>query len=300
MQESTEIVEGLVRHLRWAVRGSDGNGASAPSAWRGSSGEFEQYRDFQPGDDVRRLDLKIYARLRRRVVRVTRQDTALPLTVLVDRTASMQGIGDGLRDAAAAQLLWLFAAVARRRGDAFRVFGYAGGTAWRWRNTSSASIDAITRELRSPSPTERVSDLQRSFATVPPHPAGRGAIIVISDAFGVENPDATIAPLLRHGPPFLLALLEPTELRPELLVNPRLGQRSLRLHSREPESPWRGTLDATTLDRYRQALASYHASLARRLRAAGGDLICIETELPLLSMATAILRSGRLLRRCRS
>jgi uncharacterized protein (DUF58 family) len=56
---------------------------------RGSSVEFDDYRDYVPGDDLRHIDWNVYARLNRVFVKLFREDEDLSLHVVLDASASM-------------------------------------------------------------------------------------------------------------------------------------------------------------------------------------------------------------------
>jgi uncharacterized protein (DUF58 family) len=56
---------------------------------RGAGLEFEQYRAYEPGDEPRRVDWKLYGRSDRFFVREAARDSPLTVWVLVDATASM-------------------------------------------------------------------------------------------------------------------------------------------------------------------------------------------------------------------
>ena len=59
------------------------------SPHRGSSVEFAQYRRYQPGDDLRRLDWRAYGRSERYYVKEFDADTNLRLVLVVDSSGSM-------------------------------------------------------------------------------------------------------------------------------------------------------------------------------------------------------------------
>jgi uncharacterized protein (DUF58 family) len=75
----------LVANLATA---SGGLGQHA-SRQRGAGLEFSQYRSYEPGDEPRRIDWKLYARSDRWFVREAERDSALRVCVLIDATASM-------------------------------------------------------------------------------------------------------------------------------------------------------------------------------------------------------------------
>lgn len=59
------------------------------SPQRGAGREFAQYRAYEPGDEPRRIDWKLYARSDRLFVREAERDSPLTLWLLLDATASM-------------------------------------------------------------------------------------------------------------------------------------------------------------------------------------------------------------------
>lgn len=90
---------------------------------RGSGLEFAQYRAYEPGDELRLVDWKLYARSDRFFVREAERESPLAVWILVDATASM-GQGDAARPgwtrlAAARVLAACIAEVALRQGDRF-------------------------------------------------------------------------------------------------------------------------------------------------------------------------------------
>lgn len=56
---------------------------------RGASIEFADYRDYAQGDDLRRLDWNVFARLERPFIKLTEEEEDLAVHILVDTSASM-------------------------------------------------------------------------------------------------------------------------------------------------------------------------------------------------------------------
>ena len=65
------------------------------SPFRGISAEFAQHRSYVPGDDLRHLDWKVYARSDRFCVKQFRQETSLACHFVVDASESMNYAGGG-------------------------------------------------------------------------------------------------------------------------------------------------------------------------------------------------------------
>ena len=85
-------VRARLRDLRLATRhaaAGDGLGQHS-SRSRGAGLEFAQYRAYEPGDEPRRIDWKLYARSDRYFVREAERDSPLVAWVVVDATASMR------------------------------------------------------------------------------------------------------------------------------------------------------------------------------------------------------------------
>ena len=89
----------------------------------GLAREFSQYRPYQPGDDPRHVDWKLFARSDRYFVRESEIETAITVRVLLDATASMRhvdttGPSVGLRKFDAARMLAAaLALMAQAQGD---------------------------------------------------------------------------------------------------------------------------------------------------------------------------------------
>jgi uncharacterized protein (DUF58 family) len=74
-------------HTRLGAAGH-GHGLHA-SQQRGSGLEFSQYRSYEPGDDLRQVDWKLFARSDRYFVREAERESPLALWIVLDATASM-------------------------------------------------------------------------------------------------------------------------------------------------------------------------------------------------------------------
>ena len=60
------------------------------SPFHGISVEFSEYRDYQPGDDLRHLDWQLYARSNRLCVKKYTQETNVRMYVVIDTSGSMR------------------------------------------------------------------------------------------------------------------------------------------------------------------------------------------------------------------
>lgn len=87
---------------------------------RGIGTEFSQYRSYQPGDDIRQIDWKMYARSDRYYIKESDVETSVTLRFFLDASASMLYEENGYSRFQYASLLTaVLGTFAHRQGDAF-------------------------------------------------------------------------------------------------------------------------------------------------------------------------------------
>ena len=109
-----------VRGIRWparfAVRG--GIPGAHTSRMRGISAEFTEYRPYRQGDDLGRIDWKLFGRSNRAYIRLSNDRAILPTMIVLDASASMAyPVETSGKWKLAAQLAVGLAAVARSSAD---------------------------------------------------------------------------------------------------------------------------------------------------------------------------------------
>jgi uncharacterized protein (DUF58 family) len=94
-----------------------------PSRLPGAGLEFSQYRSYQHGDDLRRIDWKLFGRSDRYFVRESEIETSVTVRLLLDATGSMAHEEDGISKFDYARfLLASLAVLAHRQGDAVGLY----------------------------------------------------------------------------------------------------------------------------------------------------------------------------------
>lgn len=111
--------------------GGDGLGQHS-SRSRGAGLEFAQYRAYEPGDEPRRIDWKLYARSDRYFVREAERDSPLTAWLIVEATASMRQADTAHPDAskldAAKSIAACVIELALRQGDRFGLIALSDTT----------------------------------------------------------------------------------------------------------------------------------------------------------------------------
>lgn len=95
---------------------------------KGAGLEFSQYRSYQPGDDLRWLDWKMYARSDRYYIRESEMETSISVRFLIDASHSMDHRDNGISKLDYARYLAAaLAYLAYMQGDAIGLYVFRDG-----------------------------------------------------------------------------------------------------------------------------------------------------------------------------
>jgi uncharacterized protein (DUF58 family) len=174
----------LVRDLELAARMVvDGMMLGRHVSRRAGAGlEFSQYRSYQPGDDLRRLDWKLLGRSDRYFVREAESETSITVRILLDATGSMAHEENGVSKLDYARFLAAaLALLAHRQGDAVGLYVLSDGRAVTLRPRREPShLHRLLHELERIQPAGRWpvwSALERALTP----DAARGITILLGD-----------------------------------------------------------------------------------------------------------------------
>jgi uncharacterized protein (DUF58 family) len=120
-----------------------------PSRLQGSGVEFSQYRSYQPGDDPRRLDWRLFARSDRYYIRESEAETSVTVRLVLDASDSMRQEENGVSKLAYSRMLAAtLALLAFRQGDAFSLVTAGAGTGRAGRpDRGRAHLNRLLHEL---------------------------------------------------------------------------------------------------------------------------------------------------------
>lgn len=172
------------------------------SVCRGYGGEFLQYRAYAPGDDLKYVDWKLFARQDKVCMKVFQEETNMRVTLVLDASASMDYKGDGAvcsKFAYAAIMAACLAYLARRQGDQVGLFIYADKMLSQTSSSQQAeSLGAMLAELSRIKPGG-IADHSTAWAQASDYLKGRGLMVLISDFHGFEDQLAKHLRMLRFG-----------------------------------------------------------------------------------------------------
>jgi uncharacterized protein (DUF58 family) len=243
----------------------------------GHGWDLGETREYQPGDDVRRIDWNVTARTQTTHVRETIADRELETWLLVDLSASLEfGTADttkrALAESAAAAVGFLTARGGNRLGAVLAVGG-AAPLVVPARGGRDHLRAVLHRVLTASVPDgSGPTDLAGALARLERVAQRRGLAVVVSDWLD-DGPwrDALRRVAVRHDT-LAVEVVDPRELElPDVgiieLVDPETGR------SRELDLG-RSRLRA----RYAEAAAARQAELAAAFRRAGADHLVLRTD----------------------
>ena len=174
---SKNIVEGFITGLH-------------RSMFHGFGSEFVQYRNYAPGDDLKYLDWKVYARSRQLCTKVFREETNMTCRIVLDCSESMSYKGESsplskleYASVAASCLAYL----ASTQGDKVGFYAYGEDIYTAVSpGSSQRHLQDIFREMTKLSATG-VGDHKKCLTKISDGFKGRGLVLFISDM--LENED---------------------------------------------------------------------------------------------------------------
>lgn len=245
------------------------------SVQKGSSTEFSDFREYMPGDDIRRIDWNAYGRLDRFYVKEYMEEKEAYISILLDTSASMD-YGKKKKSELAAMLAAATAYLGLNNMDRVLLYDVKRMDAPFVANGGKRAFPRLTAWLEQRS-FEGRADLAEAVRRLPLK--GPGITILISDFLQEEfvDPDSEkwkqmlrFLDFCRQKSVFL-QVLAGEELNVELT-----GTRNL--IDMEDQSTLRLTLDVSSIRIYEKALRAFTSKLERECAKVGAVYALCSTE----------------------
>lgn len=261
------------------------------SSKRGTSIEFADYRNYVKGDDLRRLDWNVYARLERPFIKLLEEEEDLAVHLLVDASASMNWPDDDQSTnqptnklSYALRLAGALGHIALTAGDLLTVtLLQSAGDQSRGPFRGQQNSLRLLQFLAS-SAAAGITDLNLSLRNYALRGRRPGLLFVLSDLLSPNGYQEGLNALQSRGYEVgLIHLLSPDEMEPPLGGD-------LKLVDVETRSEAEITLDPTTLSLYRDRLGSWLAEIGAYCAGRHVHYIPVTTDLPWEKLVMQTLR----------
>jgi uncharacterized protein (DUF58 family) len=274
------------------------------STKRGSSVEFADYRDYVQGDDLRRVDWNIYARLERPFVKLFEEEEDLAVHILLDGSGSMDWGSESANQRIGETNKWLYA---RRLAASLGYVALTSGDRLTVTNLQSPISNLHFGPVRGRGHAlrlfqwlenlgaEGVTDLNAALRAYALSGGRPGLVVLISDLFSPTYSKGSEAAPTRYSKGSeaapagyiegvtalasrghevaLIHTLSPDE------VEPPLGG-DLRLLDVETGDPQEVTIDGGTRALYRRRLAAWRDEIRAACRTRTAHYLPVETDTP--------------------
>lgn len=252
----------------------------------GPSLDLAEVREYQPGDEIRRIDWNVTARMARLFVRQYLEERELTAWLAVDVSSSMHfGTRRQLKRDTAMEFAGVAAYIVARHGDKVGLIGFPGRHVYvppRGGRTQALRVLHVlsTADRAQPGSSSRqappAGDLAESLHQVARALRRRSLVFVISDFLAKDGWEQPLRELARRHDLIAVWVTDPAER--EL---PDVGG----LFVRDPESGeqlWVDTSDPRLRVAYRELVAAQRARIQQMFHGAMVDVLELSTAEPLV------------------
>ena len=275
---------------------------------RGQSVEFDDYRQYVPGDDLRHIDWNVFARLDRLFIKLFLEEEDLGLHLALDFSASMNA-GEPNKVVFCQRLAMSLGYIGLTKNNRVSATAFGGDKLVRMGECRgrhqtqrlgqfllSAPDDLDTPGARAPGPG---ADFTGAMRAIGQRTSGKGVLVVLSDFLFHEGYEDGVRSLTasRGWDVYCLQVLAPDEIDPEKAdggAGAIMGD--LKLTDIETGANAEVTITAGLLEQYKGALEKYCNDLADHCAARDMNCALIRTDTPIETLLLDTLRKRGMLR----
>jgi uncharacterized protein (DUF58 family) len=285
---TTEFMEAAQRLRLIAKRVAPrGRFAEQRSKSKGSGLEFQDYRPYTHGDDMRAIDWTVYQRLGRVFVRLFEEHEDLPLYLVPDVSKSLW-IESPPRVVAGLQAALALAAVSLGAHDSVGVFPFAEDLTVLQRPTSGKGrLTSLAARMQTIQPGG-ATDLRQALRRLGGMRLREGLVVIISDFFDEGGLGAVEEAVrsVRHKV-LLVQLMRPSDREPKALVG------DLRLVDCETRDAQDVSISPAVVQRYQAAYDRFSEGLAALARSRQAGLLALDVEADVIPQIATLFENGR-------
>lgn len=238
--------------LHFRIRASGQSGGGRPSRQQGASAEFSDFREYQPGDDFRRVDWNAYARFGKLILKLFMEERQMHVRMLLDQSGSMALQGKGLL---AKRLALTMGYLALSSYDQLSLLPLDPNTQGLGPLTGKSLFLQAAQYLET-LPHFEATRLTQSITRIPFR--GSGICYLFTDGFSQDGIENALAYLRYHKQQTTLVhILSPEELDPGL-------EGEIRLIDSETKEERTLEMSPGVLQRYQETLQSFCGDLKER------------------------------------
>jgi len=259
------------------------------STKRGSSVEFADFRAYNLGDDLRRIDWNAYARFEKLFLKMFLEEEDLDITILLDASLSMN-FGDPTKLRAASEIAGAIGYIGLSNFDRVGVASFDQNLrAWFPPTRGRGATGQLFRFLENQNAVG-TADLSTAMKRVASMARRSGIAIVISDFLLPDGYEVGLKTLAARGfEVTAIQVLDRLEMEPDLVGD-------LKLVDSEDASIREISVSATLLKTYQRNTQNYCADLRAFCLRYGMNYLQVTTDTPVETTMLRLLKSAGLVR----
>ncbi len=281
-----------VRRIELLTRGliKETLGGAYHSRFKGQGIEFDDFREYQPGDDVRFLDWNVTARMNDPYVRKYIEERELTVMLLVDISGSGDyGSGEDSKRERAAEVAAVFAFSANHNGDKVGICLFSDQVEHYLPARKGGSHTLrIVRDILDKQPVSPRTDLAPALDLALQRIPHRALVVIVSDFLTPDDAwEKNLRSLATKHDVVAAQIIDPRELElPDagrvVLEDPETGEQ----HVLNTSSP-------TVRRHYAERLSAMREALTKRFKKIGVERLDIRTDQDYAPALTAYFRGRK-------
>lgn len=249
----------------------------------GTSLDFADYREYTPGDDLRRIDQFAFARLDKLLLKLFEAEDDVTVRILIDTSASMQG--EKLQRAKQLAAAVGFVSLTRRDVVTVHTFPERAPSPRLLGRSAVGQLFEILKGLEAGGESPFANAVTRLLS----QPGPPGITIVLSDLLTIEWEQGVRRLPARRGDLAVVQILDRGDVYPDITGD-------LELVDAESGARVEVSLSAQVVEDYAQMATAWIDEVANRVRATGGGYARVYTDEALEDVLLAAWRTEGVLR----
>ena len=242
-----EDIISKVRHIEWKTRKVVDSllAGEYRTKFRGHGMQFSEFREYEPGDDVRHISWVVSARKQDTVIKLYEEERELNVMLVVDRSSSLSyGSGSMSKQEVMAETACAMAFAAVRNQDRIGVIGFGSNVEFMVKPAKGQKhVLRIVKQILTEFKNRQTTNLDQALVRAERVMPQKGIIVIISD-FLCDFDERLIHRLSRKHQLLVIDLSDPLDYSPPStgfveLIDPETGFKVVELFSKKRSNEWK-------------------------------------------------------------
>ena len=229
---------------------------------------FKDHKQYVPGDDIRKIDWKAYARTKDFFIKRFEEEKNVTVHIILDRSSSMD-YGENNKYEYAAKIGLATAYMASKTNDRFRFSVFSETLTDLTAARKNGNLPSLVKSLNGIRKTPE-SKVERCLTQYSSRIENKSIVIILSDFLTDTEEIESALESLQHTEAILVNVLDETELNPDI-------EGDAILKDPESSSKLRTYLSPRTKNKYKERLDEHTAAIEESAMKNGAEYLKVST-----------------------